>query len=139
MAEIKIRSLADQMLPSLADCVERLYQGRARATEMVQTKEWAMVGALGNDMVSGKIPDYEQATPRQEALPMASAFYQRAHEAGLKTQNYDKGFDKFVRKSNPKEEMTATIAAALGCQDDHGCAVYGTEESRRCLIQIHNI
>jgi hypothetical protein len=38
MAEIKIRLLADQMPPSLADCVERLYQGRARVTEMARPK-----------------------------------------------------------------------------------------------------
>jgi hypothetical protein len=63
---------------------------------------------------------HHRATPRPEALPTASAFYQRVHEAGLKTQNYDKGFDKFVRKFNPKEGMTATIAVALGCQNDHG-------------------
>jgi hypothetical protein len=39
MAEIKIRSLADEQIPSLTECVERLYQGRARVTEIVQTKE----------------------------------------------------------------------------------------------------
>jgi hypothetical protein len=103
-------------------------------TEVVQTKEWAMVGGLGNDAASGKMPSYHRATALPEAFPMASALCQRVHEAGLKTQNYDKGFDKFVRKFNPREEMTATIAIALGSQDDHGWAVYCTQDSRRFLL-----
>jgi hypothetical protein len=92
------------------------------------------VGALGNDEVSGVIPSYHRATPRPEALPTASAFYQRVHEAELKIQNYDKGFDKFTRKFNPTEEMTATVAVTLGYQDDHGWAVHRTQGSRRCLL-----
>jgi hypothetical protein len=52
MAEIKIRSLADQVLPSLADCVQRLSQGRLQLKEILPTKEWAMVGAVGNGEVA---------------------------------------------------------------------------------------
>jgi hypothetical protein len=93
-----------------------------------------MVGSLGNDAISGKIQSYHRATPRPEALPMASVFHQRIHEVGLKTQNYNDGFDNFVRKFNQTEEMMATIAVALGCQDDHGWAVYCTQDSRRCPL-----
>jgi hypothetical protein len=82
----------------------------------LQTKEWAMVGSLGNDESTWVIPQYHRALPRPEALLTASDFYQRVDEAGLKTQNYDKGFDEFVRKFNPKEEMTAPMAMCLGCQ-----------------------
>jgi hypothetical protein len=35
-------------------------------------------------------------------------------EACLKTQNYDKGFDKFIRKFNPEEEMSAAVAIESG-------------------------
>jgi hypothetical protein len=49
-------------------------------------------------------------------------------------KNYNKGFDKFVRKFNPKEEMEATVAIALGCSEDHGWAVYCKQGSRRCLL-----
>jgi hypothetical protein len=56
------------------------------------------------------------------------------HEAVLKTQNYDNGFEKFVRRFNPKEEMEATVAIALGCREDHGWAVYREQDSRRCLL-----
>jgi hypothetical protein len=93
-----------------------------------------MVGSLGNDESTGVIPHYHRALPRPEALPVASAFYQRVHEAGLKTQNLDKGFDKFIRKFNPKEEMTETMVVTLGCQGDHGLALYSTHEARRCHL-----
>jgi hypothetical protein len=56
------------------------------------------------------------------------------HEAGLKTQNYDKWFDKFVRKFNPKDETEATVAIALGCREDHGWAVYCKQGARRCRL-----
>jgi hypothetical protein len=94
----------------------------------------AMVGSLGDDELTGPIPRHHKATPRPEALPTSSTFYQRVHEAGLKTQNYDKGFDKLVRKFNPKEEMAVTVAVTLGCQEDHGWAVCCTQGSRRCLL-----
>jgi hypothetical protein len=62
------------------------------------------------------------------------AFYQRIQVSALKRQNYDKGFDKLIREYNPKKEMEATICTALGCREDHGWAVYCTQESRRCLL-----
>jgi hypothetical protein len=55
-------------------------------------------------------------------------------EAALKTQNYDKGFDKFIRKFNPKREMSAVVAVEEGFQGDHGWAVVFQQEPRRCLL-----
>jgi hypothetical protein len=55
-------------------------------------------------------------------------------DAGLKTQNYDKGFDRFVRKFNQDEEVAAVLSVMKGTYQDHGCAVYFTQESRRCLL-----
>jgi hypothetical protein len=52
----------------------------------------------------------------------------------LKIRTNDKGFDKFTRKFNPKEEMTATMAVTPGCQDHHGWAVYCTQVARRRLL-----
>jgi hypothetical protein len=52
----------------------------------------------------------------------------------LKTQNYDKGFDRFVRTFDPEEEMSATVAVIQGCHRDHGWAVYCTQDPRRCLL-----
>jgi hypothetical protein len=65
---------------------------------------------------------------------MTSAFCQRVHEAVLKTQNYDKGFDQFVRKVDAKEEMSATVSVSSGCHGDHEWAVYCIQGSRRCLL-----
>jgi hypothetical protein len=55
-------------------------------------------------------------------------------DACLKTQNYDKGFDKFIRKFNPEEEMSAVIAVESGWQGDHAWAVAFKQGPRRCLL-----
>jgi hypothetical protein len=62
------------------------------------------------------------------------AFVERVYEAGLKTQNYDKGFDKFVRKFERNEAMSATVALLSGHRDNHGWAVYCEQGPRRCLL-----
>jgi hypothetical protein len=62
------------------------------------------------------------------------AFVEKVYEAGLKTQNYDKGFDKFVRKFERNEAMSATVASLSGHREDHGWAVYCTQGPRRCLL-----
>jgi hypothetical protein len=140
-AAIKFRSIADEVIQTIVDCVGTLYQGMIRIVECLSTNEWAMVGALGNDELAGIIPSYHRAATNSTAFPTASPFCQRVQEATLKTQNYDKGFDKFVRKFNPKEEMEATMFVALGCREDHGWAVYCTQGSRRCLIldRVHGL
>jgi hypothetical protein len=67
----------------------------------------------------GQIPDYHRLTPSPEAAQQLQAFNQRIFDAGLKTQNCDKGFDRFVRKFK---------------QDNEGCAVYFIQEKRCCLL-----
>jgi hypothetical protein len=64
------------------------------------------VGAFGG----GKIPDFHRLEPAPEFAQQAHAFNQRVFDAGLKTQNYDKGFDRFVRKFNQDEEVAAVCA-----------------------------
>jgi hypothetical protein len=53
---------------------------------------------------------------------------------GLKTQNYDKGMDRFARKFDPGVEMCATVAVYSGRYEGHGWEVYCTQESRRCFL-----
>jgi hypothetical protein len=55
-------------------------------------------------------------------------------EAGLKTQNYDKGIDKYVRKFDPDEESLAVVSIHQGWQGDHGWAVAFKQGPRRCLL-----
>jgi hypothetical protein len=69
-----------------------------------------MAGSPGNDTISGLIPAYYQLPTPPEALSTASAHNQRIRDWGLRTQNYDKRLDHFVRKFHPEEEMKATMA-----------------------------
>jgi hypothetical protein len=55
-------------------------------------------------------------------------------DAALKTQNYDKGFDKYVRKFNPEQESSAVVAIEAGRQGDQGWAVAFKQGPRRCLL-----
>jgi hypothetical protein len=55
-------------------------------------------------------------------------------DAGLRTQNYDKGFDKYVRKFDPEEKSSAVVAIHMGWQGDHGWAVAFKQGARRCLL-----
>jgi hypothetical protein len=52
----------------------------------------------------------------------------------LKTQNYNKGFERFVRKFNPEAKLEATVAIMQGVHHGHGTAVFLKQESRRCLL-----
>jgi hypothetical protein len=64
----------------------------------------------------------------------AVAWNQRIADSGRKTQNYDKGLDRFVRKFDPDQELEATIAIAKAVHQDDGLAVYTRQQKRRCLL-----
>jgi hypothetical protein len=51
----------------------------------------------------------------------------------LRTQNYDKSFDQFVRNFDPESEMSATVAVVKVSHGDQGWALYCTQDSRWCL------
>jgi hypothetical protein len=55
-------------------------------------------------------------------------------DAALKTQNYDEGFERFVRKFDPDSRMDAVMAIGKGAHHNHGTAVLVTQEKRRCLL-----
>jgi hypothetical protein len=56
-------------------CMDNLYQGRAKFTECLPTREWARIGAFSDGTGAGVIPIHQ-----------LKAFNQRIHDAGLKTQ-----------------------------------------------------
>jgi hypothetical protein len=120
--------------PALGERIEKLYQGTMRVTEQLQTSEWAMVGSLGNDSLSGIIPAYHRLQNPPEALPTASIYDQRIRESDFRTQNYDKGMDRFIRKFEPDVEMSATISVYEGHCCARGRAVYCTREKLRCCL-----
>jgi hypothetical protein len=131
---VKFRSTADDSLQRMFACVGTLYQGRMRITECLSTNEWAMTGVLGDGITSRQIPRHHRATTHPDGLSTAIAFHYRIQGAGLKTQNYDKGFEKFILKFDPDEEMTATVANGMDCREDRSLAVYCTQGPRRCLL-----
>jgi hypothetical protein len=120
-----------RILETFEDCVIKLYQGRIRVTEQLQTSEWAMIGSLGNDEISGIIQAYHRLQGTPEVQSSAPAFNLRIRDAGLKTQNYGKWFDRFIREFDPDEEMSATMALSRGQCGDHGWEVYRTQGFRR--------
>jgi hypothetical protein len=73
-------------------------------------------------------------TPPPEALLQLAAFIQLIHDAGPKTQNYDKGFHRFIRKFDPDIEVQGTMAIVKGYHDDHWSAVCLMQKKRRCLL-----
>jgi hypothetical protein len=125
---------ASQVLPTFGDCVHKLYQGRIRLTEQLRTSEWDMIGSLGNDSLSGVISAYHRLQAPPESLPMVTAYSLGIRESGLKTQNHDKGMDRFVREFDPDQEMSATVSISKVCHCDHGLAVYCKQGSRRCCL-----
>jgi hypothetical protein len=107
-----------------------LHQGRYELTEILPIREWARVGAFGGR----KIPDFHPLEPAPEFVQQLHAFNQRVFDAGFKTQNYDKGFDRSMRKFDQNDEVAAVCAVYKGAHQDHGCAVYFTQGSRRRLL-----
>jgi hypothetical protein len=105
-----------------------------RLTEQLTTRKRALIGGIAVDPLSGAIPPKHRDQPVPEMLPKFVALNLRIQEAGLKTQNCDKGMDRFVRKFNPGTPMEATIAVGEGVHGEQIWAVCATQESRRCLL-----
>jgi hypothetical protein len=105
-----------------------------RVTEQLQTTEWEMIGSLGNDSITGVIPTHHRLQASAEALASAPAYNLRIRDAALKTQNYDKGLDSFVRKFDPEKEMSATMALCRGHHSDNRWSAYITLRKRGCCL-----
>jgi hypothetical protein len=106
-----------------------------RVTEQLQTTEWAMIGSLGNDSLAGVIPAYHRFKISPESASVVPAYNLSIRDACPKTQNYDKGPDRAIRKFDSEEGMSATMSVFKGQYSDHGWAVYITQQKRRyCLL-----
>jgi hypothetical protein len=93
-----------------------------------------MIGAISDDSETGEIPIQFRVEMPQVSQSEIEAIHGRILEAGLRTQNYDKGLDKFVRKFERNEAMSSTVAVHSGWQGDHGWAVYVKQGPRRALL-----
>jgi hypothetical protein len=94
-----------------------------KGTEQLQTAEWAMIGYLGDDSLSGVIPVYHRLQESPNSAQIASSFNLRIQDSGRKAQDYDKGFDRFIRKFDPEERMSATLPISQVHHEDHGWAL----------------
>jgi hypothetical protein len=139
-AVVKFRTVAPDAKQRLCNCISAPYQGRYQLTEQLIAQEWAMIASLGsideegNVTESGTIPQHYRAQTSEAASGIERAFVESIYEAGLTTQNYDKGVDNFVRKYERNEAMSATVAMLQGRRNDHGWAVYFKQGPRRCLL-----
>jgi hypothetical protein len=109
--------------------LQMLYGPNVACSERLVTKEWALIAALNG----GEIPIHHKLVKDETVSVQAAVWNPRIYEAGLKTQNYDKGFERFVRKFDPDLRMEATMAIVKGAHHEHGTAVLVTQEKRRCL------
>jgi hypothetical protein len=53
---IKIRSAATDSMAQMLGCLKVLFQGRYSIREEVESREWALIGAIGDDSEIGEIP-----------------------------------------------------------------------------------
>jgi hypothetical protein len=131
-AILKIRSTLVGLtaLEEMFGVLRILYQNRYSITEEVPSREWALIGAFGGGVIPLQYR-LEQPQISQQAMVAANG---SILDAGLRTQNYDKGPDKYVRKFDPEEESSAVVAIESGWQGDHGWAVAFKQGARRCLL-----
>jgi hypothetical protein len=127
MAAIKLRC---PNVDVLNQYLTMMYGPGQVLTEILQTKEWALVAALN----VGEIPIHHRVIKYPSVPVSAPVWNSRIFEAGLHTQNHDKGCDRFVGKFNPGTPMEAVMAIAKAGHYDHGTAIYSTQEKRRCLL-----
>jgi hypothetical protein len=93
-----------------------------------------LIGSLGNDSERGQIPpEYRLITP-PTLVPEAPSFNTQLKNAALRTQNYDKGLDRFIHHYGESKCLAATMVLAEGKQQGHAYAVYFVEEQKRCLL-----
>jgi hypothetical protein len=78
-------------------------------TEQLRTSEWAMVCSLGNDSLRRIIAACHRLRTPAEVVPMTVAYNERIRDSCSRTQNHHKGLDRFIRKSDPEVEMSATV------------------------------
>jgi hypothetical protein len=87
-----------------------IYGAPCVLTEILQTKEWALIAALNG----GETPIKHKVIRNDKMQVSAPIWNSRIYEAGSRTQNYDKGFERFVGKFNPDTPYKAVMAIESG-------------------------
>jgi hypothetical protein len=133
-ATIKLRTTGANPLDELQAVLHIMYKGRYRVLEEVPTREWILIAAIGDENRCGMIPIQYRLPPSEATPSEIKAVHDRILETALRTQNYDRGLDKFVRKYDNLEAMLATLAIQKGWQGDYGWAIFMKQGSKRCLL-----
>jgi hypothetical protein len=95
-----------------------MYGGRYQIVEEVATREWALVASFGDRLQAGAIPTFYRFPMPKVSPREIKAVHARLLETAARTQNYDRGLDKFVRKYENLEAMSATLAIQRGWQGE---------------------
>jgi hypothetical protein len=133
-AEIRMRSSAPNAVDQMIACLCTMCQGKYVIIERVATREWGLVASIGDKDRVGQIPIQYRLPEPQVSPSEIRAIHQRVLDACLRTQNYDRGLDKFARKFERLEAMSATVAIQQGWQGDHGWAIFFKQGPRRALL-----
>jgi hypothetical protein len=142
-AVLKVRTMltGDVAISEMLGVLQVLYQGRFELKERIESREWALVGSFGSvapaedgSVAVGTIPWHYRPNPVQASYEDMVSINGAILDAALRTQNYDKGLDKFARKFDPEQDMTAVVAIEAGRQGDQGWAVAFKQGPRRCLL-----
>jgi hypothetical protein len=131
-AVIKIRSTLKgaAAVSEMSQVLGILYQNRYQIDVKLPSREWALIGSFGG----GQIPIHYCLDLPEVPVETMVGTNEAILEACLRTQNYDKGFDKFIRKFDSDQEMSAVVSIESGLQGDHGWAVAFKQGPRRCLL-----
>jgi hypothetical protein len=108
--------------------------GRYQIIEEVATREWALVASFGDRFKAGAIPTFYRFPMPKVSPREIKAIHARLLETAARTQNYDRGLDKFVRKYKNLEALSATLAIQRGWQGEVGWAILMKQGSKRCLL-----
>jgi hypothetical protein len=84
--------------------------------------------------LTGIIPACHRLVHPTSVLDSVVAFNERIRESELRTQNYDKGMGRFVRKFDPEVEMPAKVSVIQGHYQACEWAVCVTRDERRCFL-----
>jgi hypothetical protein len=90
--------------------------------------------AMIDTLNGGQIPAKHRVIRNSAVSADPSAWNKEIFDAGLCSQPYDKGLDRFTAKFDPSLPMTATVAIEPGCHFDHGTAIYFEQDKRRCVL-----
>jgi hypothetical protein len=134
LASIQLRTTLADPISQIVEGLTSLYGGRYHIVEEVATREWALVAAFGSDSIAGAIPTFYRFSLPKVTPQQIKAIHARLLETAARTQNYDRGLDKFVRKYKNLEAMSATVAIQRGWQGDVGWAIFMKQGSKRCLL-----